>query len=536
VTTGVWRRDALRGGLGLAALPFLGRLGRALAAAPRLELGAPEPFDFERLTARAQALAAAPYHAPEVRLPDLLERIDYDAYRDIRFRRDHAIWQDGPGNVPVHLFHLGRFFKEPVHIHLVAEGGAREVLYDPALFGFGPQATFVRGLPADMGFAGFRLMASDNATEWVAFLGASYFRSPGEERQYGLSARGLAIDTGMPYPEEFPRFSAFWLEPVPGAGEAMIIHALLESPSVAGAYRIDARHTGPVVMDFEARLFARTDVARLGIAPLTSMFWYSETNRHMATDWRPEIHDSDGLAIWTGHGERLWRPLNDPVGIARTSSFLDRSPKGFGLVQRDRDFANYEDTGAHYERRPSAWVEPLEDWGQGAVQLLEIPTDDETEDNIVAWWTPAEPVTAGVRRDFRYRLHWRSVEPHPSEEARVVATRLSRGGYPGQARPRGMKKFVVDFAGGRLDGLPADIDHLPPEDRVTPVVTASAGVLSGAHALPVEGTPRWRAVFDLTVEGTEPVELRLFLRLRDQTLSETWLYQYVPFEFAGESQ
>ena len=229
--------------------------------------------------------------------------------------------------------------------------------------------------------------------------------------------------------EEFPYFISFWLEPASDP-KALMIYALLDGPSISGAYRILASSQGRVVMDIEAVLFPRTAIPRLGIAPMTSMFWYSETNHMQSRDWRPEIHDSDGLAMWTGTGERIWRPLNNPPFV-QTSSFFDKNPKGFGLLQRDRNFENYQDTGTFYDRRPSLWVEPLEPWGEGAMQLVEIPSDYEIDDNIVAYWVPQAPVLAGSTWTFKYRLHWVADEPYPANLGRVIATRLGRGGVVG---------------------------------------------------------------------------------------------------------
>jgi periplasmic glucans biosynthesis protein len=409
-----------------------------------------------------------------------------------------------------------------VAIHVVAEGMAREVLYSPDLFTFG-EAEFASGLPADLGFAGFRVMERGQKSDWLAFLGAAYFRSSGALDQYGQSARGVAIDTALSTPEEFPRFTDFWLEPSAENPNAVIIYAMMDSPSIAGAFRIEAAKQEGVVMHVQAELFPRLDIKRMGVAPLTSMFWFGESNRHRATDWRPEVHDTDGLALWTGSGERIWRPLNNPPTVM-TNSFVDSNPKGFGLIQRDRSFANYEDDGVFYHRRPSVWVEPLEPWGEGAVQLVEIPTDDEIHDNIVAYWVPKEPVRAGSEWSFSYRLHWLAEEPYPLSTGHVIATRIGRGGIPGQPRPEGKKKFVIDFAGGTLEALKKP-------DPVEPVISASRGLVDNVYALQVVGTKRWRAFFDLAVDGQEPVDLRCHLRLGDRTLTETWLYQYIPFEF-----
>ena len=498
---------------------------QAAAESGEIRFGPAQPFDVEWLRSHARELAARPYQEPVIRHPDILETIDYDAYQQIRFRPERALWEGGGPPFPVQFFHLGRFFKAPVRLYEVADGSAREILYEPDYFTFGDTGLRER-LPDDLGFAGFRVMDGGGLkTDWLAYQGAAYFRTSGALDQYGLSARGLAIDTAMSWPEEFPRFTSFWLERTPEDSARILIHALMDSPSVAGAYRFDWAHAEGSVADIQADLFCRKDIARMGVAPLTSMFWFAENNRHLATDWRPEIHDSDGLAMWTGAGERIWRPLNNPRAV-QTSSFVDENPKGFGLLQRDRAFYHYEDDGVFYDRRPSVWVEPVEGWGRGVVQLVEIPTDDEIHDNIVAYWVPAEPVKAGSQWSFRYRLHWLADEPYPSTTVgRVRHTRVGRGGIPGQPRPEGSRKFVIDFEGGPL----ADLEKL---DEVEPVIDASRGGIDNAYALQIVGTRNWRAFFDLYVDGEAPVDLRCFLRLGERTLTETWLYQYFPFEYA----
>jgi len=504
-----------------ALLPVVaGALAVGKARANEIEFGHAQSFDFDWLRSKAKALAGRPYKAPAILYPEILERIDFDAYQQIHFRPDRALWAGRRVPFTAQFFHLGRYFKVPVKLYALEQGMAREILYNTEFFEFGT-TKLDRQLPSDLGFAGFRVMNPGNAaTDWLAFQGASYFRSSGELDQYGISTRGLAINTGLATPEEFPYFSAFWLQ-YPRAGEERItIYALLESPSLSGAYRLDCNKVSAVTIDVRAELFLRNAVERLGVAPLTSMFWYAENNRHQALDWRPEIHDSDGLAIWNGDGERIWRPLNNPPTV-RTNSFFTRNPKGFGLLQRDRAFHNYEDDGAFYHRRPSVWVEPLGDWGEGAVQLVEIPTNDEIHDNIVAYWLPQAAAQSGAERFFNYRLHWVGAEPYPPDTVgRVRHTRIGIGGIPGQPRPKDTVKFVIDFSGGPLRELEQRYD-------VTTVASASRGTIDNAVALKVVGTPRWRASFDLFSEGGEPVDLRCYLRLGDRTLTETWLYQYV---------
>lgn len=490
------------------------------AAASGLGLGAPEPFDFERLIAKARALAAGPFRPYTMRAAEVLQRIDYDAGWKIRFRPEFALWADGSGPFPVRLFLPGRYQREAVELHLVERGWARPVLFSLDAFDI-PADSPARDLPPDIGFAGFRVMHPKGHGDWLAFLGASYFRSAGPLDQYGMSARGIAIDTALPKGEEFPRFTAFWLDPAPRRRHSFTIYALLDGPSIAGAFRFLVAKRQTVVMTVRAKLFPRRDIERLGVAPLTSMFWYGEGSRRGAPDWRPEIHDSDGLALWTGAGERIWRPLNNPPGV-QTNSFLDTNPRGFGLLQRDRAFASYEDSAANYHLRPSVWVEPLGYWGEGAVQLVEIPTDDEIHDNIVAYWVPKWEIKAGQEWTFDYRLHWVSEEPFPAKVGRVVATRIGRGGIAGQPRPRGEQKFVIDFAGGPLDRLPADA-------AVTPEITVMRGSITGnVTAYRVAAAGAWRASFDIRPESASPVDLRCFLRRGDQPLTETWLYQHFP--------
>lgn len=519
------RRDFLRNVSLLAASGALFSPMRSLlAATDALHFGPARPFSYEALVERAQAMAKKAYTPRPAPMPDIVQQIDYEAWGNIRYRPESALFAHGQSLYPATFFHVGQFFAKPVKMHVLEKGQAKEILYSSDYFSM-PKDSIARKLPENTGFAGFRLQESRKredwrTQDWIAFLGAAYFRAIGALNQYGLSARGVTINSAEPIPEEFPDFTEFFIEGAAKEGDPVLVYALLEGPSVTGAYKFAIRRTEGVIQDIEAALFLRKDVTRLGLAPLTSMYWFGETQRRRLEDWRPEVHDSDGLAIWTGAGERLWRPLiNQPFAV--TSSFMDQNPKGFGLLQRDRSFENYLD-GVNYERRPSLWVEPLGDWGQGAVQLVELPTDDEIHDNIVAYWRPAEAAVAGSSYRLRYRLHWLGDEPYPSPMAHCVATRIGRGGQPGKPRPKGVYKFCVEFAGAALDPLWGDTV------KAEPVVTASAGTISGAFMEPIPGTKRWRAIFDLTPpEGsTDPVELRLYIRGNGDAMTETWLYQF----------
>jgi glucans biosynthesis protein len=519
------RREFLKCASLVALGGAIGNVARAASASPaRLRYGPRRAFTYEALIEQASALAKAPYVSPPKPRPDIVQKIDYDAWGNIRYRPDYALFADGPALYPVTFFHVGQFFQKSVKMHVVDQGVAREILYSPNYFSM-PKNSIARKLPADTGFAGFRLQESRKRNDWrtqdwIAFLGASYFRAIGALGQYGLSARGVIVNCAEPAPEEFPDFTQFFIEGADKENEPVLVYALLNSPSLTGAYRFSIRRTEGVVQDVDAALFLRSDITRLGLAPLTSMYWYSETEKRRREDWRPEVHDSDGLAIWTGNGERLWRPLiNQPFAV--TSSFVDLSPKGFGLMQRDRQFENYLD-GVNYEKRPTLWVEPLGEWGPGSVQLVELRTDDEIHDNVVAYWRPQDPARAGNSYRLKYRLHWLADEPYPAPQARCVATRIGRGGQPGKPRPQGVYKFCVEFAGAALDPLWGNTI------KAEPVVTASSGTISGAFIEPIPGTKRWRAIFDLTPNGNEPVELRLYIRGNGDAMTETWLYQFRP--------
>lgn len=523
------RRHLLTGTAALSVLALLG-LETSADAQAILVLGDGKPFGFDTLIDRAKGLASQAYVPPETPAPEVTALLGYQQLGDIKFNTDLALWANGPSNFPVTFFHLGHFSPKRVSINVLDHGTAREIIYRKSYFTM-PDESPAQKMPDGAGFAGFRFQENRTGTldwrknDWVAFQGASYFRAIGELFQYGLSARGLAVNAANPEPpfeEEFPDFKEFWLEAVDGRSDQVRVYALLDGPSVTGAFAFLMTRGKDVLMDIDARLFTRNDVVRFGLTPLTSMYWFSETDKPRAIDWRPEVHDSDGLAIWAGSGERIWRPLND-VPKTIVSAFGDRSPKGFGLLQRDRTVDHYLD-GVRYDLRSSLWVEPLKPFGEGSVQLIEIPTNDEIHDNVVAMWVPKDPVKGGQAYQLQYRLHWAADEPFPTPLGRVVATRLGNGGQPGTIRPQGVRKFVVEFLGGPLKGLPFGV-------KPEAVLSTSRGTFSYTftEAVPDGVDGHWRASFDLTVEGGDPVEMRCFLRLKDQVLSETWAYQYHPF-------
>ena len=528
------RRDLLHATATLAGWSLLGRvLGHAGDLMAQPALGPAQPFDWERLKEDARELARQPFEAPGDQRPPQLAELTWDQYEALRFRPDHALWADTDLPFRVQFFHLGSYYRAAVRIFVVDQGEARAIEYDPSLFDYGP-TKFDPPLPHDLGFAGWRLHFHSNFPQDVAvFLGASYFRATDSGDQYGISCRGLAIDTVMDRPEEFPRFSRFWLVRPGPTDTTLTAYALLESESITGAYRFGISPGGVTTMEITARLFPRKPIERLGIAPMTSMFWFGENEGRTGDEWREEIHDSDGLSMWRGNGEWVWRPLTNPATL-QVSTFLDENPRGFGLLQRDRDFAHYQDEAFRYERRPSVWIEPLAQWGKGRVLLGEIPTEGETDDNIVAFWEPEAPAVPGANIELAYRIHWAQKPPVQPSVAICVGTRIGRGGVTGfvQPNPRNLRKFVVDFAGG-------DLPLIPHDAPVEPVITLSRGKVEPVTSLgglvrvspllrPLPEIGGWRCTFDLSWEGTEPIDIRLFLRLGPSTLTETWLYLWTP--------
>jgi glucans biosynthesis protein len=488
-----------------------------------------EPF-FARVLEQARILAAQPYVPLDVQLPQPLAELDYDRYRNIRFQPAHSLWH-GEGLFEVQFFHLGFLYSEPVLIYVVENSTVRPLPFDKEMFDYG-KTGLKDSLPTDLSFAGFRihypLHRPDYADEVAVFLGASYFRMVGRTQTYGISARGLAIDTALPAGEEFPAFREFWLvRPTPGA-TSMTIYALLDSKSVTGAYRFSLTPDTETVMDVQATLFARAEVQRLGIAPLTSMFFAGENQARFIDDYRPEVHDSDGLLTHTGKGEWIWRPLSNPKKL-HVSSLLDEAPRGFGLLQRDRNFDHYLDLEAHFERRPSFWVEPRgETWGKGAVYLVEIPVREEFHDNIVAFWVSNQPLKVGESRTFAYRLH-ASLAPTLNTEqlGYIERTRSSRDALPvpgtKEKPPSSLRRFMVEFAGG-------DLALLEAAQPVKAELSVSAGEVSDLSVQRLPDSKGWRVSFRLAPSGTDPIDMRLFLMLRDKRLTETWNYVWSPNE------
>ena len=480
----------------------------------------PKPFGFDDVDARAKALADETFKDPGSNLPGPLQHLDHERYQSIRFRPEASRWRKANAPFELALFHEGWLFDRPVKLNEITAKGVTEIPFDAAAFDY----TGSRVDPAALdgvGYAGFSAHYALNMPAWkddvLAFLGASYFRALGKGQLYGLSARGLAIDTALASGEEFPRFVEFWFErPEPKADE-LVFYALLDSPRATGAYRFAFAPGDESIVEVTARVYLRDKVGKLGVAPLTSMYFHGANQRGATEDYRPEVHDSDGLSIQSKSGEWIWRPLVNPKRLLVTSYAFD-SPLGFGLMQRERRFDRYEDLSTRYEAHPSVWVEPLGAWGTGRVELVQIPAPDETNDNVVAYWVPDRATEPKQPIDLHYRVHWqKNVETRPPT-AWVVSTRRGKGYLP---KPDDSLGFVIDFAGPMLDAA-ADA-------AVSADVSADANATIVAKTLrrnPATGGIRLELHLKRN-DDTRPVELRAALRA-GEAVSETWSYALPP--------
>jgi periplasmic glucans biosynthesis protein len=506
--------------LGVLALQSQGALARAPAAKPApakpAEKAAPNPaasypFTFETLLEDAKRLATAAYAPQRNSLPAALDKLSPEQYRSIHFNPDAGIWR--ADKLPFRLELLRAAYNMPtaVTVSTVEDGLATDVVATPAMF------QMSGATPAQLGkvslpLSGFRIRTHINSTkvwdEFLVFQGASYFRAVAKNLLYGLSARGLAINTGDPTGEEFPAFTHFWIERPGPRANAIVIYALLESQSATGAYKFTVQPGAETQTEVELTLFPRAEMRVVGIAPLTSMFLFDETNRGHLDDYRPEVHDSDGLQITTKTGELIFRPLANPLKL-QVSTFTSQVPQGFGLVQRSRQQSDFQDFDAQYERRPSAWITPKGDWGTGAVELVEIPSGRETNDNIVAFWRPAQTLAPGHPAQFAYNITWSDEPAFPKGVGQIIATRS------GASIDRKRRVFLLDIvgAGEKLDGLRLDLG-------------ASAGAISNATLVSNSELHGLRASFEIDPKDADLIELRLRVMRGDTPVTETWLYRW----------
>jgi len=474
-----------------------------------------QPFTEDQLDAFARDLANKPYVAPEKHVDDVLANLNYDQYKDIRYDQKNSIWRNDNLEFRLDLFQTGGAnYAFPVEVSTVEAGRAALFRYSPQLFNFGPLA---KAPPpnSQSGFAGFSVRSQINNPavfdEFLVFLGASYFRAIASGQVFGLSARGLAINTGQPGGEEFPLFRAFWIERPKPSEQRLVIHALLDSVSTVGRYKFIATPGRDTVIETETVIYPRKRIPYIGIAPLTSMFFAAPDAPSKKKDFRPRVHDSEALSMLNGAGEWIWRPLINPERL-QFSVFVDKNPKGFGLIQRDRSFGDYQDLEAQYDRRPSLWIEPVGDWGEGAIDLIELPAQDEYNDNVVCFWRPKDGFGPGIGHRFHYKMHWCWESPVKSNKASIAQTRL------GETKG-GDAQFIVDFAGTE------SCEGCTP-GPLTPTVTASGGEIKN---IVLSQNPRaggHRLAFQYAPSGSQPTDLRAVLMAGGRAVSETWIFRW----------
>lgn len=488
--------------------------GVALGLVTNVAMAAEPPtlaISFDVLRQRAAEMSQKEYVAgTEPALPKELQALDYSQYQQLQFRPEASPWHTNRLGFDLRFISRGFIFHDPVKMHVVKDGRQQDVTFTPSMFSFG-NLKLTNPLPAGLDFAGFKIVhRTDPHQRWdeiASFVGASYYRVVGEGLRYGASARALALDTGEPAGEEFPRFTEFWIETPQESSDRLQVLALLDSPSVAGACRFLLTVGKLTSSEAEVSFYPRNGAKKYGIAPLTSMFLMGENHTRCIPDFRPEVHDSDGLRMIVD-GQELWRPLENPVKRHRISSFPVKALTGFGLMQRDRSFADYQDLEARYDLRPSLWVEPLGQWGEGRIELVEIPTPVEFNDNIVAYWVPSQKPEPGKELRFRYRLTALGDEP-PGSLLRVTATRI------GPATDKKAEKFVIDFAGTNRDATAT-------EATIRPHCTVTGGTAKNAQAMYNEVTGGWRVVFDFE-PGEGEKEIRVYLESSGKPVSETWI-------------
>ena len=475
-----------------------------------------QPFSEELLDAFARRRADEPYKGPERRVDEALAAITYEQYaRAIVYKGDQAIWRKDDGPFWLEPYHTaGALFAFPVELYTVEAGRATRIPYSADAFEFNPPAK-QPATPAQSDFAGFRALAQiDNPgvfRDFLSFLGASNFRAIATGQVFGVSARALAINTGQTGGEDFPLFRSFWIERPKPIDPSLIVHALLDSQSAVGRYKFTVTPGFDTIIETETVIYPRRRIPYAGIAPIASRFYFGPGVVPKRRDYRPRVHDSEALCIVNGVGEQIWRPLLNPERL-QFSVFVDKGPKGFGLIQKERSFASFQDIDQQFEKRPSLWIEPLGDWGEGSIDLIELPAPEEINENIVCFWRPKDGLGPGIGHRYRYRMHWCWHPPIESKKAAVQQTRV------GETRA-GEIAFVVDFANTDLcEGCNAQV--------VKPNVTASAGEVRNPRlgAGPSAATQRLR--FEYAPSGGDPADLRAQLVVDGKPVSETWIFRW----------
>jgi periplasmic glucans biosynthesis protein len=465
-------------------------------------------FDASLIQDAARQLAQRAFVPPNTTIPEPFTSLNAEGYHAITHRPERRIWADEAVGYQIEPLHRGSIFTTPVLLSTVEQGLVKRIIYDPTRYSLG-RLSAPSSMP-DMNFSGFKLMQKgEPAIDFAIFQGATFYRSRAKGQEFGAASRALAIKTGDPRGEEFPIFRAFWIEH-PGSDGIVTVHAVADSESATAAFRFTLRPGDMTIIDTECTIFARVDIDHIGIGPIQGTYLFGPSRRRNIDDLRSQVHDVHGLQMLNGRNEWIWRPLNNPEQL-QISSFMDDNPKGFGLIQRDRDFNAYQDDEHSFERRPTIWMEPIGDWGAGSVQLTEIPSNSEMNDNIIAYWRPRDVLIAGSRTSFTYRQFWCWVTPERGELAETVGFRVGRGGSG--RRRRCMVEFAGDILGGEIKGL-------------TMALSASPGQIINGKFLHNSTRKSVRVTFELEPLNDAPSEIRLLLNDGDKPISETWLYRW----------
>ncbi|MBI4309542.1 MAG: glucan biosynthesis protein [Candidatus Omnitrophica bacterium] len=484
---------------------------------------AQETFGFQSVTDKAKELAGRPFQeVPDNKVPEFLKKIGYDQWRDIRFQPQKALWYYMSIPFKIQFFHPGFLYNRPVIIHYIDQAGIHQFPFSPELFGYGKN-NFREKVPSDLDFTGFRVHYPINRVDYydemAVFLGASYFRAVGKQQTYGISARGLAVNMAEESGEEFPFFKEFWIVRPQNQAKEITVYALLDSPSVSGAYEYIIKPAEETLMRVNSALFIRRKIKKLGIAPMTTMFLYGENSGlRDRNDFRPEVHDSDGLLIFSRSGERIWRPLINPQRIL-INVFEVGTPQGFGLAQRDRNFDHYQDLEARYDLRPGLWIVPQGDWGKGHVELVQIPANNEYNENVNAFWVPEQSPEPGETLNFSYTMKWYPARREHFSLGHVTDTRIVRASEKGEA------KFIIDFQGEELNAMPSN-------KNLTADISVTKGhKITGQQVFKNPATEGWRLVFQIGPDkktSADTADLRVFLKDGPGALTETWTYTFLP--------
>jgi glucans biosynthesis protein len=513
----VRRRDVLAGFSATVAFAALGGPSTAQQLSPQAfiqsRLGDGRSFDANVVADIARQLSRQPFVAPPNDLPGSLANLNFEQYTAIKPRQPFMIWGGDGRGIALEPLHRGFVFNNAVDLYTVEDGAIRRLGYDASRFDFGGL-----NIPAnigDIGFSGFRLLSIVDGppTDFAIFQGATFFRALARGQNFGAIARALTLRPADSRGEEFPFFRAFWLERPAAGSNSITIHALIDSESTTGSTRMTLRPGDMTIIDVETTLYPRVELQHVGLGGMGSTYLFGPNDRRNADDIRASVYESSGLQMYNGKGEWLWRPLHNPETL-QISAFVDEAPKGFGLLQRERAYESFHDDNQRFDRRPSLWIEPLGNWTQGSVQLLEIPTDSELNDNILAYWRPKAPMAAGSEVSFAYRQYWCWTPPERPPMAIVTGTRS--GGGTAERR----RRFLVDFSG--------DILATTPAADIKPIVNVGPGSTRYLRLWSYPERKTVRIAFELDPGNENASEMRLILEAGGKQISETWLYRWTP--------